>query len=380
MGDSRIVVSLVVAAAAAVIILFYIANRSTNGDLRENLPTLLDQGSEKNITPVFTSCSELWEMQIRRNLVFVVGLGGSGSRGVASFLHDSGLFVGRVNSITYDTITNHTEMNRLYGKFLNLTQGHVDIGPELQQQMAEEVGSGIRSELEKSVFCRLRKELQQYESSSRAASTQATAVNCGPAPWKGFSVKNCRNGLILSVLHVLFPDTLRVVHLVRDGRNMALSKNRHQLRSFGDVVLGNDVAVDKRDQCLRQFAYWSKLMKEIRSYGERVLLPTKRYFLLHVEDFVTNASTQLDLLRFVGAPRSGSGEILASNGVLNPRQIRYIADFYDEEKEVAEHMTAAKWLESRESCIKTILADTESVKTLEFFGYKNSSSQQRKQN
>jgi Sulfotransferase family len=76
-----------------------------------------------------------------------------------------------------------------------------------------------------------------------------------------------------------FPE-LRFLHVVRDGRDMALSSNQNQLRMHGAAV---GVTEGGRSVPEQSIALWSWINLETARYGENVL--GKRYFRIRFEDF-----------------------------------------------------------------------------------------------
>lgn len=85
----------------------------------------------------------------------------------------------------------------------------------------------------------------------------------GALPQQPLGWKNPRNIYILSFLAQRFPD-LRFIHVVRDGRDMALSSNQGQLVSFSDVLLSQEE--QQWPQAERSIALWSL----INGWAERI--------------------------------------------------------------------------------------------------------------
>jgi hypothetical protein len=88
---------------------------------------------------------------------------------------------------------------------------------------------------------------------------------------------------------------VRFLHVVRDGRDMALSANQVQLRKHGDAVLG---ASDEPDE-LRSIALWREVNLRAADFGEREL--GDRYLRIRFEDLCAEpAATVEQALRFFG--------------------------------------------------------------------------------
>lgn len=101
--------------------------------------------------------------------------------------------------------------------------------------------------------------------------------------------------LLLPFLADAFP-RMRFVHVIRDGRDMAFSGNRNQLRRYGDlagVAPGGTPVV-------RAMTYWVWANTRAADHGEALLGPA--YLRLRLEDLCDEPrSTALRLLRFAGA-------------------------------------------------------------------------------
>lgn len=93
----------------------------------------------------------------------------------------------------------------------------------------------------------------------------------GPWGWK-----HPHSYLFLPMLSERFPDML-FVHVVRDGRDVALSRNQQQARHYGSLAVGRDV-----DGPVGSAAWWAWANQRARSLGERLL--GDRYLLLRFED------------------------------------------------------------------------------------------------
>jgi len=90
--------------------------------------------------------------------------------------------------------------------------------------------------------------------------------------------------------------SLRFLHVVRDGRDMALSANQNQLRAHGSAV-----GLRGRDGPLASITLWSWLNRETARYGQEVL--GDRYLRIRFEDLCENPPTVAgELLRFFGLP------------------------------------------------------------------------------
>ncbi len=101
---------------------------------------------------------------------------------------------------------------------------------------------------------------------------------------------------LLPFFHRHFP-RLRFVHLVRDGRDMAFSKNENQLRKHGSLYLSEEQQHLSRPEQL--ITLWSHANLAVVDYGEREL--GDRYLRVRFEDLCADPMTVVGhLLDFAG--------------------------------------------------------------------------------
>jgi GT2 family glycosyltransferase len=113
----------------------------------------------------------------------------------------------------------------------------------------------------------------------------------GGRPW---GWKEPRSVYLLPFLAAQLPG-LRFLHVVRDGRDMALSENQVQLRKHGEAVLG---ASDEAE-ALRSIALWREINLRVADFGEQEL--GDRYLRIRFEDLCEQpAVVAARVLRFFG--------------------------------------------------------------------------------
>jgi hypothetical protein len=93
--------------------------------------------------------------------------------------------------------------------------------------------------------------------------------------------KEPRSIYLLPFLHDVMP-SLRFLHVIRDGRDMAFSSNQQQPAKHGDAALGTD---DGASDAERSIALWAHVNTQAAEYGEQVLGPA--YTRLRYEDLCT---------------------------------------------------------------------------------------------
>jgi len=97
--------------------------------------------------------------------------------------------------------------------------------------------------------------------------------------------------MLLPFLHQQFPE-LKVVHVVRNGLDMAYSGNQNLLSSNGDYVL--DAEERTWPEPVQSMLFWSRTNLAAACYGEKLL--GKKYLRLRFEDLCANPSHQVSLI------------------------------------------------------------------------------------
>lgn len=186
----------------------------------------------------------------------VVGAtGGSGTRAVARLLQRAGVWIGGELNDSLDAVPFGLYSNRWIDAFLTATAHWRRPLPATQRQaMLAELAELVQRHL------------------APLATPQAGA-------WQAWGWKEPRSMYLLPLWVELFP-SLRFLHLLRDGRDMALSSNQNQLRKHGEVMLGRPWAAASEAE--RSIALWSRANAMVARFGQRHL--QERYRCLRFED------------------------------------------------------------------------------------------------
>lgn len=194
--------------------------------------------------------------------VVVGGTGGSGTRVVERILRRAGFYMGRVNG-TGDTLA-MARVDRRHGPRMLLS------GDE--RRMARAFDRALR----------------RY--------TIRAARAGGPWGWK-----HPHSYLFLPFLAERLPG-MRFVHVVRDGRDMALSDNLNQLRLYGESALGRPPSESQLDAA----AYWAWANTRAQEQGTELL--GEHYLLIRLEDLCADPEAGArGLLDFAGAEHGFEG-------------------------------------------------------------------------
>lgn len=171
--------------------------------------------------------------------------GGSGTRVVARIIRQAGMFIGARRNAYEDALAFGEYSDRWINDFVQAPDDTV------LRQMRKDLDAVVRDHL---------------------ADLPEAAHAWG---WK-----EPRSIYYVPLLHAVMP-TLRFLHFVRDGRDMAFSENQNQLVKHGDAVLGE--ALRKTRTATRSIRVWSRVNAAAADYGEQVL--RDRYLRVRFEDF-----------------------------------------------------------------------------------------------
>ena len=140
-----------------------------------------------------------------------------------------------------------------------------------------------------------------------AALAKLRGHSVGPRdPWL---IKNPRLMYLLPFLNRLLPG-FRFLHLVRDGRDMAFSKNQGQLAYLGQIYLQEPVQEKNPIQSAR---LWARANLAAHTCGRELL--RERYLLLRFEDLCANPE---DVAERVFTFADASGDASRAAAEINP--------------------------------------------------------------
>jgi hypothetical protein len=129
-------------------------------------------------------------------------------------------------------------------------------------------------------------EAERVEMTSELAAIVESHCADLPADALGWGWKEPRSVYLLPYLDTVMP-TLRYVHFVRDGRDMAFSENQNQLRKHGSVVLDDEQR--GLEKPVQSIALWTAVNLRAADYGEQVL--RERYLRVRFEDLCIEPGT-----------------------------------------------------------------------------------------
>lgn len=198
--------------------------------------------------------------------IVIGATGGSGSRVFREVLQRSGVFMGRRLNESGDAMDFEPFLDAYINRLLEAVR-RLDYRFE---DLPRRLGRGAVRAFEKAL-----------------ATFQADMD-----PGAGWGWKNPRSMYVLPIIHRVFPD-IRFVHVIRDGRDMALSVNQNQLRKHGGAFFGVD-SVELTPSA--SAALWSAANLQVAAWGEETL--KDNYVRLRLEDVCAdplgNVATLID--------------------------------------------------------------------------------------
>jgi hypothetical protein len=174
--------------------------------------------------------------------------GGSGTRVVARIVREGGMFTGTDLNAYEDALPFGEYSDRWIDDFVRA--GGQPAPPELLTRMRGDLDSLVRSHL-----------------------------GDLPPSARVWGWKEPRSIYLVPFFDAAMP-SLRFLHFLRDGRDMAFSENQNQLVKHGDALLGDDLRKEKTP--VRSIAVWSRVNAAAADYGETRL--GERYLRVRFED------------------------------------------------------------------------------------------------
>jgi len=208
-----------------------------------------------------------------RHPIVVGGLGGSGTRAVYTILVDAGVKMGTTVSATSDSV----EMYHFHNVYLNFILEAV----HRVDYAIVDVPAPVRR--------------STIQGLSLALKIVATQPDPPRRPW-GF--KCPRSIYVLPFLQNALP-TFFFLHVVRDGRDMALSTNRSQLERHYEALFGEPVGDDPE---LAQARLWNAVNLGAARWASTHM--PQRYLVIRYEDLSRDpVGTIAFMMEFIEGPQ-----------------------------------------------------------------------------
>jgi Sulfotransferase family len=202
--------------------------------------------------------------------------GGSGTRALAKVLRESGMYTGSDLNAYEDALPFGAFSDRWINRFVASNGG--------DQGLADAMGHDLDGVL-------------------------AGHVADMPPSARSWGWKEPRSIYLVSFFDGAMP-SLRFLHFIRDGRDMAFSENQQQLRKHGRAVIGN---VDPLRRWARSIRLWARINTEAADYCERAL--GDRYLRVRFEDLCAEPHRTIEqVFDFFGI----DGDAAAASTVVRP--------------------------------------------------------------
>ena len=219
-------------------------------------------------------CSTMQTPELSEGAPLVIGAtGGSGTRVIARIARRAGYQFGTNLNGAEDALDFLGFHDRWINPLLRAKRGKMELAPIAAQEMAQD----------------FEKALDRYRS------TMTPSLAGGPPQW---GWKAPRTIYLLSLLRGRFPQ-MKYIHVLRDGRDMAFSRNQNQLRLHGREIL----SWYERwfwPKPLRAIALWARINDAAADFGEQTL--GANYLRLRFEDLCSEpAQSTRRILEFLGS-------------------------------------------------------------------------------
>jgi hypothetical protein len=223
--------------------------------------------------------------------VVIFGTGGSGTRVLQLLADRAGYFMGANLNAPGDSLEVGQFMQRWLNRYLTKSNWI--------EEMCRESGPGK--------FGHPRAMANDFRS---AIESHRAGLEDGPWGWK-----SPKTILMLPFVHEMYP-AMKAVHLVRDGRDMAFSRNQNQVRAKGHKVLSAADLEQRRP--IRSIKFWARVNVAAARYGTTRFV-NGNYLRLRYEDVCSDpGEAVVRLLDFLDCPASRESMRAVASEVVQP--------------------------------------------------------------
>lgn len=208
---------------------------------------------------------------MQRDAPVVIGcIGGSGSRALQQILAQAGIFMGVRLNDARDAMDFEPFLDQVIEPILQATK-----------TLAYDPHKNLPN-TSPGYLAMLKRIADHYLSDIRAA-----------VPVWGW--KCPRNLYVLPLIHALYPK-MRFIHLVRDGRDIALSWNRQQVNRYYTYFFGPQ---ERPSNPVYNIQFWDKINCDVADWAQAMLGP--RYHLVRYEDLCLQPEEEIEkIAAFLG--------------------------------------------------------------------------------
>ena len=248
-----------------------------------------------------------WPRRRAPSTLVIGATGGSGTRALSGLFEAAAVFMGKDQNKAGDAMLFEPWLSRFIDRILEQTRS---LNFSLDDLPEEWRGKPSR---------RYRRLFDEY-------------VGDLPRGARIVGIKNPRNMFVIPILADALED-VRLLHVVRDGRDMAFSGNQNQLKRHYAALFG--AAPESERDPVASIRLWSKANTEAAAAGRRLL--GDRYRAIRLEDLCADPVEHARaLLRFVGADESLAGDVATT--VHTPSSF---GRFHEQDDELVQRVTDA---------------------------------------
>jgi hypothetical protein len=225
--------------------------------------------------------------------IVIGGVGGSGTRLIAEIVMDMGFYLGDMLNQSKDLLYFSLLFKRpiWFSKVVNSNEHEIFRGLKvLENRLTTQkklTGNDIKF---------IEKVAQTYRNGDLLAQKiKKTMLSPNPINrqlYQGWGWKEPNAHLYLPYIHRYFPN-VRYIHVIRNGLNMAFSKNQQQLFNwgplFGVTIPNNPMMIPNAS-----LTYWIKANERAVMYGTKQM--KDRFLLIHFDQLCVNPTPQLQKL------------------------------------------------------------------------------------
>lgn len=249
-------------------------------------------------------------VDISESPIAVGGVGGSGTRLIAGLLRDAGVFMG-------DHLNDANDL--LWFTLLFKYEGVHDIDDDRFDQLVDVLAAGLTGGRYNDAHAR--EEVARLAGQARpqhpadglcATAESLLAAVDQPAHNRRWGWKEPNTHVVIERLWRRLPE-LRYVHVVRNGLDMAFSRNQNQLALWGPRVLGDHGDVSPQ----RSLRYWCQVHRRMRAL---LAANPHRMYWLDYDSFCRDPHGEFDCLRrFLALPSNVTPDLSVVRAPASPR-------------------------------------------------------------
>jgi hypothetical protein len=238
---------------------------------------------------------------VNKGPIVIGGVGGSGTRLIASILKEMGFYIGNELNTSYDNLF-FTLLFKRPKWFKGASRNEIFNGLKILENRMT-----TQEELKRNELTFIKKAAQDFihgqNLANRVERTMLSPKAISYSSYKGWGWKEPNSHIYIEYLDNFFKH-FKYIHVIRNGLNMAYSKNQQQVYNWGHLF-GVTISKNKRMLPKASLRFWIKSNEKVLLYGKRKL--KDRFLVINIDDFCLDPEPQLKKLgNFVGVNYANS--------------------------------------------------------------------------